>query len=124
MYKEHFMKIAYGYSNLNMIGRAAGRTGLVGAGVGSLIGAGTTAMHNRKKSETDKKSVVRSALKGGVIGGGIGAAGGLLADTFLRSSGKEQFFGKDKKGDVNIYARGVHRFSNPKIPKYLHGIEL
>lgn len=50
---------------------------LVGGGIGALAGGGNTALNNRGQEPGKKKSILGSALTGGLAGAGVGAGAGL-----------------------------------------------
>jgi hypothetical protein len=67
------------------------KTGLIGAGVGAIGGAGRAAIHNAVDSNPqDHQSVIGNALGGAAVGGAAGLAGGYLAGQRMGGTGMFQ----------------------------------
>lgn len=79
-----YEKTAFGKDTLSSIGSYFSgmnphvRNALIGGGIGALGAGGTTAFRNLGRADEDKRSILGSALTGGLAGAAVGGGGSLM----------------------------------------------
>lgn len=81
--KRAFQVLGKEINEEDLVGLLAGTAlrGTVGAGVGALAGLGSSAFVNMGKPKEEKSSLLEESGKGALLGGGLGAARGLIGGT-------------------------------------------